>query len=71
MIDYSDRPSKDEYNKELVYYCKKCLSLSILPLKDIMDYCDTCGSTEIGQTDIFTWENMYEKKYGIKFLNQK
>lgn len=71
MIEYSDRPLKEEYDKEPVYYCTKCLSLGIRSMGDIIDYCDDCGSTEIAQTDIHTWEAMYEKKYGTKFLNKK
>ena len=71
MIEYSDRPLKEEYDKEPVFYCKDCLSLCSLPLEEVLDYCDDCGSTNIGETDIHTWEAMYEKKYGIKFLNKK
>jgi hypothetical protein len=59
---------KEDYNNEPVYYCKECLSLKIRTL-DVADYCDTCSSTEIGITDIFTWEKMYEQKYGKKFIN--
>lgn len=35
---------------------------------DPLDYCDDCGSTEIGVTDIHEWEKMYEQKYGKNFL---
>lgn len=71
MIEYSDRPLKEEYDLEPVYYCKNCLSLSIRTLNDVIDYCDSCGSTEIAQTDIHTWEDMYNRKYGKSFLNSK
>ena len=71
MLEYSDRPLKEEYDKEPVFYCKKCLSLAIKRLHNILDYCDNCGSTEIDETDIHTWEKLYVNKYGVKFLNQK
>lgn len=70
MIEYSDRPLKEEYDKEPVYYCKKCLSLSIKTLHNVLDYCDTCGSTEIGEVNIHDWEKMYINKYGVKYLNK-
>lgn len=57
-----------EYDKEPVYYCPRCLSLEIK--SDIGDYCycNKCGSTTIKTTDIFKWEEMYEARYGTKFL---
>lgn len=62
---------QSKFNEEPVYYCKHCLSLKILNLDDSTSYCDPCGSTDIGVTDIHTWEKMYEEKYGKKFLNNK
>lgn len=58
-----------EYNNEPVYYCRDCLSLLIktVPNSNI-DYCDVCGSTSIETTNIFNWENLYEQRYGHKFL---
>lgn len=63
---------KDEYNNEPVFYCVKCLSLKIrdIPYMSDSDYCDACGSTNIQQTHIDQWEEMYEKKYGHKFLTK-
>lgn len=63
---------KDEYNNEPVFYCVKCLSLKIrdIPYMSDSDYCDDCGSTNIQQTHIDQWEEMYEKKYGHKFLTK-
>ena len=54
-------------------YCKPCLSLNIKTVDEsidteYLDFCADCGSTEIGQTDIHTWEKMYEQKYGKNFL---
>lgn len=49
--------SKEEYNKVPVHYCEDCLSLAILSWENT-DYCDKCGSTRIGETDIHTWEKL-------------
>lgn len=57
---------KEDYNAEPVVYCKNCLSLKIMVLDNI-DYCDKCGCTDLGTTDIASWEKMYEKKYGKPF----
>ena len=62
-----DKLSKEDYNNEPVYYCTQCLSLRIRSLED-MEYCDKCGSTNIEQTHIEEWEQMYEKKYNSKYL---
>lgn len=60
--------NKEDYNNEPVLYCEECLSLRIMEI-DGTDFCDKCGSTNIGETNIFEWENMYIKKCGGKFLN--
>lgn len=62
-----------EYNEEQVYYCKECLSLAIIDVKDENDnvtftFCNKCGRTDIESTDIFTWEKMYKEKYGDDFI---
>lgn len=62
-----------EYDAVPIKYCKHCLSLRILAVDssidaDYLDFCDDCGSTEIEETDIHTWEKMYEQKYGRNFL---
>ena len=36
-----------------------------------MCYCGECGCTEVKETDIDTWDKMYEKKYGKKFVVKK
>lgn len=59
-----------EYNNEPVHYCKSCLSLNIRVLDDTTDYCDTCGNVETEETDIYSWEKLYENKYGVNFLKQ-
>lgn len=57
----------EDYNAEPVVYCKNCLSLKIMVLDENTDYCDECGNTDLGTTDIASWEKMYEKKYGKPF----
>lgn len=59
--------SNDEYNEEPVFYCPRCLSLRIKQLDAYADYCDNCGCTDIEQTDIFTWREMYRKRFGKDF----
>lgn len=36
-------------------------------IKDF-DYCDECGSTNIGETDIETWRDLYKERYGFDYL---
>lgn len=62
---------KEEYNSEPVYYCKHCLSLKVMGVAGIDDaeYCDECGSTNIGKASIEEWEKLYEERYGIKYLD--
>ena len=56
----------ETYDDDPVFYCKRCLSLNIkqIPLVENQDYCDECGSTDIGTADIEEWNRMYKKKYG-------
>lgn len=60
------------YDEEPVFYCKKCLSLRIRHVTSIenSDYCDDCGSTDIAQIDIGTWEKKYQHRYGYNFLEE-
>ena len=64
---------KVDYNSVPVYYCRHCLSLKVKSMDEehdteFLDYCDDCGSTDIGQVNIHDWEDMYRKKYGKDFL---
>lgn len=63
--------TKEEYNKEKVYYCQRCLSLRVVdvPSMEDSDYCEECGSTNIEQCSIEEWEKMYVDKYKHSFLN--
>ena len=51
---------EEDFNKENVFYCKKCLSLRIktVPSMKGLDYCDDCGSTDIVETDIDNWREL-------------
>lgn len=64
--------STEEYNSIPVFYCKKCLSLKVMNLVGMedFDYCDECGSPDIGETDIETWRNLYKERYGFDYLKQ-
>lgn len=59
--------TKEECNDEPVVYCKHCLSLSIRVFGGI-DYCDKCGSTEMEESSIEDWDQLYQKKYNQKYL---
>lgn len=61
-----------EYNNEPVFYCKDCLSLKIRDVEHIDDseYCDECGSTDIGTANIEEWDAMYVAKYGHHFTDK-
>jgi hypothetical protein len=63
------RWSKEDYNREPVYYCKKCLSLVIMAYNEsgISEYCNDCGSTDIATTSINEWQALYRAKYGKEF----
>ncbi len=62
----------NNYNKEPVFYCRHCLSLKIksVPSMTELDYCDECGTTDIGQTDIESWRTLYKNRYGIDYLDK-
>lgn len=64
--------SKQEYNEEPVFYCKNCLSLKIktIQVDSNLDYCDECGSTDIAQTNIEEWRDIYKNRYGTDYLNK-
>lgn len=62
--------NKEAYNDDPVFYCKRCLSLNIkqMPFGMSKDYCDDCGATDIAETQIEEWKEMYRKKYGHDFI---
>lgn len=64
---------KTEYNREPVYFCKSCLSLRVMNDTGLegLEYCDSCGSTNIDTTDIEIWRNLYKSRYGFDYLTNK
>lgn len=64
-------PNKDQYDEIPVYYCKDCLSLKVNGEIENCPYCEDCNNTSIAQTDIHTWERLYQEKYGYSYLKGK
>jgi hypothetical protein len=67
---------KADYNNVPVTYCKTCGSLHIKTVEfdngqGPLDYCVSCSNTELGSVHIEEWEDIYEDKYGHKFLDKK
>jgi hypothetical protein len=69
----TERLPKEEYNNEPVYFCKECLSLKVMNVAGLKGacYCDDCGGTDIGETSIEEWEQLYKKRHGFIYLNSK
>lgn len=65
--DVFKSPELNSYNEEPVVYCRSCLSLAIRTCNEV-EYCDKCGHTEVEETDIVSWEKLYEDKYGEKLI---
>ena len=63
---------KEEYNKEPVYYCKKCLSLKIgyVAVLEGSEYCEDCNSTNIGKAPIEECDKMFFNRYGYHYLEE-
>lgn len=59
--------TKEEYNREPVYFCKSCLSLAVKNEGE-GSYCTSCGNSSIGRTTIDLWAESYRQKYGKDFL---
>ena len=63
----------EQFDADPVFYCKECLSLNVRKYgdsEDGTDYCDECGCTSVGTTDIDTWQMMYEKRYKHKYIQR-
>lgn len=71
MPDNYNSKQNVDYDEEPVEYCSKCFSLKIVHENLInSDCCMDCGSTDMAMTDIHTWERLYEKRYGRKFVKR-
>lgn len=57
--------TKEDYDKLPIHYCKHCGSLKIMtaPLGIAGDYCNECGSTDIGKASIFAWLELQKTTY--------
>lgn len=73
MTQLKQTQMENDYNSDPVYYCKSCLSLAIQTIGE-PEYgdsvCLNCNRTDVGQTDIFTWREIWKKKYGEYPENQ-
>lgn len=57
------------YDLEPVRFCARCYSLKIKYEEAIdADCCMDCGSSDTLTASIEEWENMYERRYGRKFV---
>ena len=67
----TEKSPKKEYNNIPVHYCKEGLSLKVMRGVGMEEacYCDNCGCTDIKQTSIEEWEQLYRKKHGFTYLN--
>lgn len=67
-----DNTCKEQYNDEPVFYCKNCLSLKVrtVVVGSDLDFCDECGSTDIGQAHIEEWRRLYKERYGFDYLDK-
>lgn len=54
-----------------VYYCSHCLSLNIKAVMPGISYCKECNCGDILKTDFDEWEQLYQRKYGEKFLTKE
>tara|TARA_R110000796_G_scaffold76234_3_gene170666 strand:+ start:263 stop:604 length:342 start_codon:yes stop_codon:yes gene_type:complete len=68
--------TKNIINNEPITYCKTCLSIHIKTVElpetkhGNVDYCVPCGNTELEEAHIEQWEDLYEEKYGERFLTK-
>lgn len=71
MSNLNIEKQPNEYDKIPVLYCKHCLSLKIRNIKSLedSDYCDECGTTNIGECSIDEWETLYKNRYGHRYLD--
>ena len=71
--------TKQIANNEPITYCKTCLSIYIKTVefpetetgenRDV-HYCVPCGNTDLEESHIGRWEDLYEEKYGEIFLTK-
>lgn len=65
--DFSIEMREEEDN---VFYCQHCLSLKIIMIpKTVNCYCGECGNTDIIETEISLWEELYTEENGRRYLD--
>lgn len=66
-----EKITQNDYNEEPVTYCANCYSLKI-GYEEFLgtECCMECGCSNTLQTNIDTWEKLYENRYGHKFITK-
>lgn len=65
----SQQEKINEYDSEPIIFCARCLSLKIKHEDAIdADYCADCGCSNVREASFSEWEDLYEKKYGHKYV---
>lgn len=67
----SEEEKNNDYNLEPVVYCSRCYSLKIKHDDTFdEDYCVDCGCTDVCESTIEEWEQLYQNRYGDKFTKK-
>lgn len=67
------KPKKrKDYDSDPVLYCPRCYSLKIIHEDAVdSDCCGDCGCSDIKTTSMDRWSQLYEERYGHRFLEAK
>ena len=58
-----------EYDEDPIMYCSRCYSIKIKHDDAIdLDCCKECGCTDFKTSDVFTWEKLFQGRYGHKYV---
>lgn len=72
MSDQTIHSIEMHNDDESVFYCQHCLSLKILMIPGTINcYCGSCGNTEIFETKINCWEELYVLENGKTYLEEE
>lgn len=59
----------NDYDSEPIVFCAKCFSPKIKHEDSLdIDYCGDCGCSYTKEASVYEWENLYEKRYGHKYV---
>ena len=65
-------PDPTNYNEEPVCYCANCFSLKIQHEDSLdIDYCADCGCSDIRESPISSWEQLYARRYGKYYVSRR